>query len=401
MERRPPLAAVVAIAGTIAGWISVFRVFRAGDSFGIDFGVFHSAGALIRAQGYEAAYTPESFSPYFIGNYYPNLADQRTVSHFISPPTFGWLVQPLSLAPYWLSFWVVLAIGFAVLIPVVKMLRLPLWIVPLLAVSPAMVQNVRLGQLGTFVLLLMVAVHLAASRRDPVRAGILAGLFILKPTLAIGYGLWWLIDLSRWHRAIIAAATTGIVFALPTFVGGTDPWRHFLSAMEFRVDTEGTWKQQSLSLPEFLKLLAPRSDGSTTLMFWTAGITLATAMLVAAKKRFGEDPELLSAVAVVATIVASPHLLVYDTFLLVIPIAVALHRGVLTSARVQTLVAIHVGSIVFGSGIYEWQFERFGRGIGLEFPGIVLCCWLLIKWWTSRERESSQKEDLLAVVANL
>jgi len=402
-DRKVFLAIAVALAGTIANWLSVWRVYVADKSFAIDFGVFHGGGSLIRSDGYAAAYSPDTFGPYFVSEYYPALADESSVSHFISPPPFGWLMQWVSYVPFELALWIVMALGFLLLLPVVRALHLPLWSAAVLALSPAMVQNVRLGQIGPFVLVAVVALHLACSRSDVWRAGLIAGLFILKPTLAIGFALWWLIDIRRWYKAIAIAGLSGVVIAIPTFVAGIGPWTGFLDAMRFRVDAEGTWQQQSTSIPEWLKLASPLGPGGQTLIFWLVGIGVGAGLLVGAKRKFGDDLEAMSAVAVTVTVLASPHLLIYDTFILVIPVAVAAGRGLLNRDRIILLLGIHVGSIVFSSGLYDAQYTRFGRGIGFELVGLVVSIVLLMRWWDEAAEASSTAEEpagSVPVVAN-
>ena len=402
-DRKIFLAIAVAIAGTLANWYSVWSVYEVDKSFAIDFGVFHGGGSLIRSDGYSAAYSPETFGPYFISEYYPALADENSVSHFISPPPFGWLMQWVSYVPFEPAMWIVMGLGFLVLLPVVRSLHLPLWSAALLALSPAMVQNVRLGQIGPFVLAAVVALHLASSRSEVWRAGLIAGLFILKPTLAIGYGLWWLIDVRRWHKAIAIAGLSGVVIAIPTFIGGIGPWTDFLDAMRFRVDAEGTWQQQSTSIPEWLKLASPLGPGGQTLVFWLAGIAVGAVVLISAKRKFGDDMEAMSAVAVTVTVLTSPHLLIYDTFVLVIPVAVAFGRGFLNRERVILLLGIHVGSIIFSSGLYDAQYSRFGRGIGFELIGLVVSMVLLMRWWNQAADVSSPDEKPVGsvpIVAN-
>lgn len=378
VRRRPwTILALLTSVGLFGGFL---RSALAEGKFGIDFGVFYTGGSLISSEGFDAAYDTERFTEALTADYFSSLTDSTIVSHFISTPTFGWFAQALSWLPFWLG-WIVWSVaGIAALVWAVRLLRLPMWVALALMVSPAMAFTTILGQTGPFVLLLFAAMHLALAQDRRVRAGLLGGLLILKPPLALGYGLVWLVQARRSYQSIVAAAAAGIVLSLPTLVGGIAPWRRFVEAMSERADSEGGWTQQSQSVTEFLKLLAPQSPSSVTLAFWAIGLLAALAVAVFGHRRFAGDVEAMSAVAVVATVIGSPHLLIYDTFILLIPIAVAYRRGLLTGERAGALAAIYSVSIAAGPVLFFIQHEFVGRGVSIELPALLLSCWLLLRW---------------------
>lgn len=347
---------------------------------GLDFGVFHAGGSLIRSSGYDAAYDSTGFSDHLTADYFPALADSATVAHFISTPTFGWFSQALTVVGFDLALAVWLTVGVVVLVPASRLLQLPTWAPAALLFSPMMARNIGLGQTGALALLLFVCLHRAHIDGRMMRMGMLAGLLILKPPLALGYGLLWVARAARYRQALLTAALTGVMLSIPTLLGGIGPWRLFLDAMSERTDAESAWSQQSSSLPEFLKLLFPLAPSYVSVGSWAVGIIAAFVLIVAGHRRFGDDAEVMSAVAVVATVVASPHLLVYDSLILVIPVAVAYRRGILTGERGAALVAVITASFAFGPALYDLQYGLVGRGIGLEFPALMACALLLVRW---------------------
>ena len=377
--RRHPWS-VLAATLSIGSFFAVVKDIAGAGNLGIDFGVFHAGGTLISDQGYDAAYDTGGFSSFFAEAYFPSLAESDTVSHFISTPTFGWFAQGLAAFPFTIAFWVWTVVGFAVLVPACRVLELPRWVPLALAVSPMMAFNTALGQTGPFVLLLFALWHVAHRDSRLVSAGLLGGLLILKPPLAFGYGLLWLIQSRRYGKSIAVAAGTGLVLSIPTFVAGIGPWRGFLDAMIERTENESAWAQQSGSVSEFVKLLTPGAPSWVTVLSWIVGFFVAGGLLVVTRRRFGEDHELLSAAAVIATIIASPHLLIYDSLILVIPAAVAYRRGVLTGDRAGLLGALIVGSIALGPVLFEIQFGLIGRGIGVEFLALIASTILLGRW---------------------
>lgn len=378
LRRRP--WSVAALAGSFAFAVSTFSDAIGSGRIGVDFGVFHAAGTTINQDGYDVVYDPTRFSQFFAEEYFPTFEVEGSVTFFINPPPFGWLAQALTVLPFELSLLVWSIVGLAAIVPACRVLGLPAWAPLAVAVSPMAVQTLRIGQTGLFVFVLFAFLHEAHRRENDLAAGVLAGLLILKPPLAIGYGILWLLGGRRHVRSIVVAAITGLVVSLPTLVAGLQPWRAYFGVLSERTDIESAWTGQSLSLAEFIKLLTPGASTTTTFISWGLGLALGFLVLGYAKRRFGDDPVLMSAIAALVTVIASPHLLLYDSLLLVIPVAVAWQRGVLKGERFSMLATILVVALVLGPIVFPEQIARFGRAIGLEFPALVVCAVLLGRW---------------------
>lgn len=235
---------------------------------GVDFGVFHAGGSLIGSEGYDAAYDTDRFTEVLATDYFAPVGDGANVSHFISTPTFGWFAQALAWLPFTPSLIIWYIAGLLLLVPACRMLSLPNWVAAALLISPMMAINTILGQTGIFVLLLFIGIHIAHRENRLVLAGLLAGLIVVKPVLALGYGLLWLIQFRTYARSIAVAVATGAVLSIPTVIGGLGPWQGFLAAMQERADAESSWAQQAPSVPEFVKLLFPLSESWITLASW-------------------------------------------------------------------------------------------------------------------------------------
>ena len=243
-----------------------------------------------------------------------------------------------------------------------------------------MALNFSLGQTGSFTLLFFALWHVAHRDSRVVAAGVLGGLLILKPPLAFGFGLLWLIQARRYWKSLAVAGLVGVAVSLPTLIGGLAPWRSFASAISERAGTESNFSQQSGSVAEFLKLLLPGASGPGTLITWGVGIGVAALLMWLAVQRFERDTELLSAAAVVVSVVASPHLLIYDSMILIIPAAVAYRRGALTGDRGGMLALLAVVSIAIGPELWDFQFAVLGRRIGLELPALLIGSALVVRW---------------------
>ena len=381
---------VVAAVVSVAFFFNTILSSIQSGSLGFDFGVFRSGAELSQREGWDVAYGAERASQYLADAYFPHIADTPALVRFISPPPFALLARAFTIGPFELAFGVWLVAGVVALVLSTYVLGVPRWVAVVFLLSPMIAVNTWLGQTGAFVLLGFALLHRSMVNRRDVAVGVLIGLMILKPVLAVGYGLLLLIDLPRSRRALGVSAGVAALLTVPTLIGGLTPWREFAGAIQNRADIESAWSQQSLAVAEVLKFLVPNGSAGFTLFSWVAGIFAAAVLLLVARRRFGNDPEVMSCVAVIATVVGSPHLLVYDLLILAIPVAVMWKRGYLSGDRVGILATCIVASIAFGPALNRLQFVNFGRAISIEFLGLVIACSLAVRWWSRSESQASK-----------
>jgi hypothetical protein len=371
---------VIAVASFASVVLTMLTSVVLDGTTGVDFGVFQLGGEIAGGGDWSSLYDGDTFSERFQEELFPGLAEDGTLNTFISTPTFALAMQPLHWLPFSpaLLLWSLLSVCFAIISVRSLGLRYP-WAVALL-LSPAMIVNLAIGQSAALFLALAVVVHLSVRLEWSFRAGLALGLlFVLKPPLAVGYGLWWLVSPTRSRRRV-AGAIAGVVVGLaPTLASGGAAWAAFADAMRSRVAIESSWQLNGLSLPEAIKLLNPQSATWVTLGSWGLSLVVGALLILAAKRRWPGDDELLSAAAIVVTVLVSPHLAVYDTALLIIPLAVAHDRGLATE-RIWLLAAIHGATLAFGRVLFDAQFDVIGRGLSVEFIGFVASILLVLRW---------------------
>ena len=125
-----------------------------------------------------------------------------------------------------------------------------------------------------------------------------------------------------------------------------------------------------------------------TVLVWIVGILLGLLFLTAVDRRHDGDIELLSGAAALVTVLFSPHILIYDSLILLIPVAVAYRRGALDATRVGMLIAI--------VGVGATTRLLIG-GPSLEFPAALLAAAILAVWVDQSVRGSSSDEGELVV----
>lgn len=243
---------------------------------------------------------------------------------FFYPPPYLLLCLPLALLPYTVSLAVWLATTGAAWMWTVRgwLGREAGWLP--VAAFPAVLVNAGHGQNGFLTAALLGAAALVAQRR-PWVSGILFGLLVVKPHVAILVPLFLLVS-GNW-RALLAAGLTAAGLCLGSLVAlGPDAWRGFfenaaLARAALEAGLVGYAKMQSAYAG--MRLLGG-SDGTAWLV--QACATLAAAMAVWATRRGTETAR--GAVLACATPLATPFLLDYDLTIMAIPMAWLLRTGV-------------------------------------------------------------------------
>lgn len=353
-------------------------------SYPLDFVVFHGAGQLFADGAFATAYDFDGLTGFLQAEYDMSF-QESSVAHFLNPPPFGWAAQALGLLPIGQSFVVWSAFGVAITVACHLWLGLPRRALLLVLLSPMAVSTLSLGQTGALALLVTVAIHQVLCDERRRTAGVIAGLFILKPPLAIGYGLLWLIKWRSYGVAIVAALASGLVLSLPMAGDGLAPWRAFLETSLERSDLDSQISAgSSFSFAEFLKPILGDTPLEVTLAVWILGLLLGAALLIAVDRRTSGDVELLSAAASVVTVLFSPHILVYDSVLLIIPVAVAHRHGALDGQRVGVL------GLLVSFGLTS---RLLVGGPNVAFPSALIAAALLF-WWIDHARGVADRSGL-------
>jgi hypothetical protein len=370
---------ILAVASALQVIAKMFvGVLRPGDA-GIDFAVFVAGGSLARQGDWETLYDGERFTDHLREEVFPQLSDEA-LNTFISTPPFAQASQPLASLPLSVALTIWTIAGVLAVVVVVRTLRLsPKWALGLL-LSPALVVNAAIGQSGILFLTMITSLHCLLIGDRRFGAGVMLGiLFVLKPPLAVGYGLWWLVTTRRSLVSILGAIVGTVLAAMPSVISGTDPWVLFTETMRSRIAIESSWQLNGVSLPEAMKLLSPVSPTWFTLVAWAVSIVLGGVCMYFAARRWSNDVAACSAAAVAVTVLVSPHLAVYDTALLIVPMAVLVQRGIRRD-RLLALIVIHMTTLAFGSALYDAQYSLFGRGISIEFVGYATSLILAWRW---------------------
>ncbi len=183
---------------------------------GVDFHTYYAAAVVGLQQGWSHIYDQA-----LVAAVQRQEVPTESSQPFLSPPTVGWLVTPLTLFPIWVAFGIWAVFTFASLGVALAWsgtsAGLVRWIAVVAALAPWWVLHaVNLGQVVPLVAAAVVlGWRLLRDDRD-VAAGLALSLIFLKPNTAILVPLALLV--AGRYRAVASWAAMGAVFALIAFL---------------------------------------------------------------------------------------------------------------------------------------------------------------------------------------
>jgi hypothetical protein len=345
----------------LAGFVTCFvALLHMGMTMkGWDFFYYYSASRMV-ADGHGALI----YNLHALGHAESVLARPYRVPHGVlpnvSPPAFAVALAPLAMLPYNLAYLLWLIANCLLLAVAMCFLerysglkgRSALWFrLAALCSLPALIAIFQ-GQTSILNLALLVASLAAFSQGRDGLAGALLALAFIKPQYAPAF-LVVLIAQRRWTAlAALALTTAGLLIAPIPFLGPSIDLAYghtLLQATTWGQEIGGFGPIWNRGFPGFARLLLPHPiDTLTSLVFGVCALALLAWAAFRTRR-----VEIAFALAVVVSLLVSPHVLIHDLTLLLVPVAVALRFGAegpprLTSVLLASYLAITGGfALVF------------------------------------------------------
>jgi len=293
----------------------------AGQVIGTDYLQFYTAGVTLRqglsADLYNFAYQSQ-FEQSIAG---PGLTSFHA---FITPPFLAWLFVPLSYLPYSWSFIIWSLFSFLFLYISIKLLSIErpfkgfLWSLTWFPIFAA----ISFGQNSLLSLLIFCLTYWLWRREKLLAAGLVSSLLLFKPQLVLALGLLWMLEWRKSWKSLFGlilggATLAGLCFWLLPDASWSyiDLVRNFLPGMIYQ-DQFPLWHLDSLRgfwillfpgqvwLAEGLSILLSIAGIVAYIFFWRAN---------------RNKSDLLFAGAICLTIWITPHAMIYDWSILLIP----------------------------------------------------------------------------------
>lgn len=308
-----------------------------------DFVAYYSAAHLAATGAGTPIYNLAAFGHFERALVHP-LIVRDGVLPYVYPPYLAILMAPLGALPYgvawlmWLAFNAVLI--SAVTITLQRYLRLGrvaatlLWTASL-SFLPVFVTAIQ-GQTSILLLALFTSAFLALRAERPWVAGALLSLTLIKPQYALPF-LFVLAIRRQWQPLAAFSVSAAVLFVVPTVLLGPaiDPgYARMLGLARTWHNQFGYEADINQSVAGFAQLLL--SPGIATVVTLVIGMTMVAALAYVSYRAAAID--LPVGLAVVVAIALSPHVLIHDMSLLVLPAAIAV--------RVRAGAPMHLGALL-------------------------------------------------------
>ncbi|SNB64261.1 Protein of unknown function [Thermoflexus hugenholtzii JAD2] len=344
----------------------------AGQVIGTDYLQFYAAGWMIRHGQAARLYDPEA-----------QLAAERAIigphlpayHAFLNPPFFALLFVPFSLPPYLISFALWSALQLLLLVLSMRALRparfleTTAWALTFLPVFA----SVSFGQNGLLSLALLTGVWIMWRRNRAMAAGALSGLLLYKPHLLLGLLLLWGMEGPRGWRALFGLGLTGAT--LLTLSGALLPeataaYGRF--ALNIYPDLP-SWKEFPLwhlhSPRGFWRLLLPGQPRLADALALLSAL-IATGAVLRFWRRHREEP-LRFAAAVVLTLYLTPHAMIYDGAILLLPALLLWEQAPAARPALRAAFALVWVAFFLGAPLTAWMARHVGWGIQWTLPALT------------------------------
>jgi len=382
MNRRRQNYAWIAGAALWGTWLLSIvlgsqNVDLAGQIIGTDYLEFYAAGTTVRqgesARLYDMAYQAQ-LQQTIIG---PQL---RGYYGFITPPFLAWLFVPFSALSYLWSFalWSVLgliALGISLrLLGAPQPGRAALWSLTWFPVFA----TISFGQNSLLSVLILSLVYYLWRTDRQLAAGLAASCLLYKPQLLIGILLLWLATRKKRGVALIGLVTGGCILAALSFWQMPEASREYVIFVRTVLPALPDWQQYPLwhlhTVWGFWRMLLPEARPLANGLYaviTTAGI----AGFVYVCRQLETRPALQFASAICLTLWITPHAMIYDWAVLLIP-AVILWRETPELRQEWRFLFATLWCVSFLSGslaALQLRWLPFAVQISVPFLVFVIC----------------------------
>jgi hypothetical protein len=336
-----------------------------GDPIGTDHVAFYSAAKLIDEGRGERIYDNE-----FMGSYQPPLHGGTgwSLDAYRNPPFYALMYIPTARLPYLASFWIWTAIGLALLYLGLCLLGTPSPFSALvLALSFYPVFSVfSFGQNSLISFGIFCLTFYLMERKQLFLAGMAAGLLLFKPQLLLGLGVWWLLSFRRYLWCWAGLAVSGLILLGISYAFVPAETNLFIQKLPdiARYDAFMFW---NLHNPRAFGTLIAWDNKKIGNIVGLIFLVTSVACLIWFWRRQRDNMPVMFAAAVFITLWGSPHTMIYEWTLTVIP-AVLLWDRVPEKRDDWVIIFAVAWAVLFIStpiakGLFEWTAVEVEPGI--------------------------------------
>ena len=307
------VSALFCLLFTTLGW----RFFGAAKCLVLaqDWMVYHEASSAVLAGNGALLNDGVRFTEAIAARFQHVMTASLSLHPWVYPPTFLLLILPLGLLGPMASYMAFLLVGFAGLLLAITAWPAPYWHRAVLlvsaAASPAAMFTLLAGQ-NAFLTAALLFGGLGLLCRAPVVAGLLLGLLVFKPQLAVLVPVALLA--GRHWRALVAAGCSAAMLSLASLVAfGPAPWMDWFGLMLGGTAQFSQWeaigRQSGMSVFACVYAVCHVEIVGRVAQHISS---IVAALLVAWMFYRQAPPPMAAAAMLLATGLAAPHYATYD-----------------------------------------------------------------------------------------
>ena len=355
----------------------------------LDFDIFYLVSTMIGEGNLSAAYAHETFLPR--QSLLPGFDDSEMFWSY--PPHFNLVVLPLSALPIAPSYVLFMVVTLAFYVYVIRALSGPAFHTVLVLFTPLIFLIIRSGQ-NSFITGGLIGLTCLLALRNSRWAGVPLGLMIIKPHLALGVGIWSLLD-RRWWLAALSFIVIGVISLLATLVLGTGVWETSLAAI---ADTADVLREARFPLFRMTSIYAFALSfgmGHPIAMFLHVATVLIALGALIVLGRAKLPPQAFLGAGVFVSGLISPYNYDYDLAMLAAA-ACLLFETIRNYANIKEKVLFAAVSLGLGLHAITLTFildkffdDKYARPASVMGPVLLVCGIVLSRViWRSREARS-------------
>lgn len=241
---------------------------------------------------------------------------------FRNPPFYALLYLPTAGLSYLTSVWIWYAATIACFLVGLRWLGAkPYWRIAAWSATFMPVYNVfSYGQNSLLSFAVLTATFRLLTYDLRLVAGLVAGLLWFKPPLLIGLLVWWLLDWRRYWPCGLGVIVTGTVLTRGSFEIIPEAWTGFVESLRTNVQLDGFGQWKMHNPRAFWRLLLPGEALATFRIVLTLACSAVGVWLfVRLWRHRRNDLPILFGAAVALTLWISPHSMIYEWSLILIP----------------------------------------------------------------------------------
>ena len=343
-----------------------------GNPVGVDYAIFHTGGRILAEGNQESLYDETAFLAEL--SITADVDEPTSSPTFVNPPIFAAVFMPLADVEYRTGLAIWSTIGLVALGVSIRLIG-PRMLIPAVAASllfhPVFV-TFRLGQNSLVSLLLLSACLAALSRGNQSLAGIVLGLLVYKPQLALGVAIWWTVDWQTYRRAWISALTTATSLIAIGWLLWPEATSAYFGGFRDLVTTANPGFLRSTFSPYgFFAVLLPGNDVAITVLTVLSAVA-GLAWFLSYWQNHRVDLTNLFALAVILSLWLAPRVVVYDWTLLLIPAFVLVRQRSDLQDTWLLLSAVITMAAATSRHFTVMQLDSWGRAIQVAVPILAL-----------------------------